>query len=291
MPRTASLLATALLLSLVASVESAAEPDETLTAQQRLENRRKEVEAMAPASFTVLTEFPFIVAGDEDSATVRKRARETIRPAVEHLKQDFFAKNPHDVIAIWLFKDRASYESGTRTLFSENHVSPYGYYLPRHRVLLMNIATGSGTLVHEIVHPFMRTNFPACPPWFDEGLASLFEAPAFRDGHMVGLVNWRLPGLQTTIRNGRTLPFAELLALTSSEFYGPSEGYNRYYGQSRYLCYYLQEQGLLQKFYREFVVNAATDPTGAATLRAVLGEDLDLFQARWESFVLNLPSP
>jgi len=28
-------------------------------------------------------------------------------------------------------------------------------------------------LVHEIVHPFMRANFPECPAWFNEGLASL----------------------------------------------------------------------------------------------------------------------
>ena len=34
----------------------------------------------------------------------------------------------------------------------------------------MNISTGGGTLVHEIVHPFIEANFPACPPWLNEGL-------------------------------------------------------------------------------------------------------------------------
>ena len=30
-------------------------------------------------------------------------------------------------------------------------------------------------LVHEMVHPFMDADFPACPAWFNEGLASLYE--------------------------------------------------------------------------------------------------------------------
>ncbi len=282
-----ALLVVVLLLSVT---PGAATQPENPHAQQRFEQRLAEVKKMAPVQFTVLAEEPFVVAGDEGEAVVRKRARETVRLAVKNLKQDFFAHDPGEIIAIWLFKDRASYEGNTRALFSSAHVSPYGYYLPKHQVLLMNIATGSGTLVHEIVHPFMRTNFPGCPTWFDEGFASLFEASTISDGHMVGLINWRLPGLQTTIREGRTLRFAELFALSPAEFYGQTGSYNRYYGQARYLCYYLQEHGLLQKFYREFVAHAAEDPTGAATLRAVVGEDLELFQSRWESYVLNLPS-
>ena len=41
---------------------------------------------------------------------------------------------------------------------------------------IMNIATGGGTLVHEIVHPYVEANFPGCPAWFNEGLGSLYEA-------------------------------------------------------------------------------------------------------------------
>ena len=51
--------------------------------------------------------------------------------------------------------------------------------------LVMNIATGGGTLVHEIVHPFMEANFPACPSWFNEGLGSLYEQSGARDGRIV----------------------------------------------------------------------------------------------------------
>jgi len=46
--------------------------------------------------------------------------------------------------------------------------------------------------VHEIVHPFMAANFPDCPAWFNEGLASLYEQSSERDGKIIGLTNWRL---------------------------------------------------------------------------------------------------
>ena len=39
----------------------------------------------------------------------------------------------------------------------------------------MNSATALGTLSHELVHPYMETNFPNVPSWFNEGLASLYE--------------------------------------------------------------------------------------------------------------------
>ena len=49
----------------------------------------------------------------------------------------------------------------------------------------MNISTGGGTLVHEIVHPFIQSNFPNCPSWFNEGLGSLYEQCRERNGKIV----------------------------------------------------------------------------------------------------------
>jgi hypothetical protein len=58
------------------------------------------------------------------------------------------------------------------------------------------------------------------------------------------------------------------------------------------LCYYLQEKGLLVKFYHEFAANAPRDPTGYNTLKRVLGEDdMQAFKTKWEKFVLSLRSP
>ena len=168
---------------------------------------------------------------------------------------------------------------------------PFGYYSARHHALVMNIATGGGTLVHEIVHPFMRANFPQCPAWFNEGLASLYEQSAEQNGHIRGLVDWRYQGLEQDIKAGKLISFRQLTATSDNEFYGGPDNpnYSDHYAQARYLCYYLQEKGLLVKFYRQFSANARTDPTGYETLKRVLGEnDMDKFQKQWEKFILAI---
>ena len=246
-----------------------------------------------PEGFTVVEQPPFVVVSDQPASELALNVN-GVRWAVERLKGDFFTKDPDEIIDIWLFRDKTSYEHNTWQLFQDRPTTPYGYYSRQYHALLMNIATGGGTLVHEIVHPFMRANFPACPTWFDEGLASLFEQSTDRRGHIVGLVNWRLKGLQRVIRAKTILSFQKLTSLSAAEFYG-REGnpdYSQYYGQARYLCYYLQEHDLLVRFYREFTPSASWDPTGYYTLKRVLGvDDMAAFQRKWESFVLELTPP
>jgi hypothetical protein len=241
-------------------------------------------------AFTVVEEPPFVVIGDAPEGAVRRWATGTVRWAVERLKRDFFEKEPADILDIWLFRDKESYEKNVEVIFGEKPSTPFGYFSPRHKALVMNIATGGGTLVHEIVHPFIHVNFPECPAWFNEGLASLYEQCGDRDGRIVGFTNWRLAGLQEAIREKSLRSFETLLSTTEDEFYEDARATN--YAQARYLCYYLQEQGLLVKFYKEFVANAANDPTGVKTLKAVLGvDDLVKFQRAWEAFVKKLTFP
>ena len=78
--------------------------------------------------------------------------------------------------------------------------------------------------------------------------------------------------------------------MTDHQFYSQDKGTN--YSQSRYLCYYLQEKGLLVRFYREFHANRKSDPTGFKTLARVLGRsDMDTFKGKWEAYVLTLRFP
>jgi hypothetical protein len=243
-----------------------------------------------PDGFSVVTEPPFAVVGDGPPDDVKSISRGTVRWAVEHLRHDYFRRDPDEIITIWLFKDDASYRQYTKSIFNDEPTTPYGFYSAAHRALIMNIDTGTGTLVHEIVHPFVRANFPNCPAWFNEGLGSLYEQCGERDGHIVGYPNWRLPGLQQAIK-ARTVPsFEKLTATTMDEFYRKDKGTN--YAQARYLCYYLQEQGKLTRFYRAFVANQKDDHTGYKTLMKTLGEDeMDAFQAKWEAFVMKLKFP
>jgi len=243
-----------------------------------------------PDGFTVVVQPPFVVLGDEPAAIVQGRATNTVKWAVDRLKQDFFPRDPAGIIDIWLFRDQTSYTNHALELFNDIPRSPFGYYSAEHAALVMNISTGRGTLVHEIVHAYMHANFPECPPWFDEGLASLYEAPADDNGHLRGEINWRIKGLEQSIREGKTISFRRLTAMNAAEFYGGlnSTNYNAYYAQSRYLCYYLQEKGLLRTFYREFAAGVKADPTGYETLQRVLRvNDMEAFEKQWEDFILH----
>ena len=157
-------------------------------------------------------------------------------------------REPPNVIDVWLLGSTDSYVDNAVRLFGKRPSTPYGFFLPEHQALFMNIATGGGTLVHEVVHPFIAASFPAVPAWFNEGLASLYEAVREEHGQLWGLPNWRLAGLKRAIRAGKLPSFAAMTSDSDARFYASSTGY----AQARYLCLYLQEKGLLHRYYDGF---------------------------------------
>ncbi len=287
-PHLSAFIGVFLLVSSFVATPIAAEDPHSRHSAAAYERHVKTVKKKLPDdSFTVVVAKPFVVIGDDEPEEVRRRAKDTVQWAVKMLKRAYFTKDPAEILDIWLFKDKDSYEENAMALFHTKPDTPYGYYSHADRALVMNIATGGGTLVHEIVHPFIAANFPECPAWFNEGLGSLYEQSGEEDGQIHGYTNWRLPGLQTAIRKKGILSFKKLCSTTSNEFYEKDKGSN--YAQARYLCYYLQQQGLLQKYYRRFFANRDDDPTGYETLQEVLGvEDMPKFQKEWEAYVLKL---
>lgn len=228
--------------------------------------------------------------GQGARASVLADAEGVIGPAARLLQADYFSREPRDVIAVWMFEGEESYRHHVNVLFGGTPISPYGYYDRCERALIVNVALGYGTLIHEMVHAFMEADFPDVPTWFNEGFASLHEHTEERDGHLRGLVNWRLPGLQKAIRARRAPRIEELTATSSWAFYGDKRG--THYAMARYLLYYLQERGLLVRYYQRFRARREADPTGYRTLQEVTGErDMDAFGRRWEAFVLALPPP
>jgi hypothetical protein len=238
-------------------------------------------------TFTIVVTPPFVVIGDEAPEVVKRRAENTVAWAVKKLKESYFNKDPKEILDIWLFKDKASYEQNAQRLFGKKPGTPFGYFSSQDHALVMNIATGGGTLVHEIVHPFVAADFPGCPAWFNEGLGSLYEQSGEENGQIVGYTNWRLSGLHDAIRLKKVPDFKTLCSTNTNEFYAKDKGTN--YAQARYLCYYLQQYGLLKKFYHQFQINQRDDTTGYRTLQEVLGRtDMEKFQHEWEDYVLLL---
>ncbi len=210
----------------------------------------------------------FVACGDLEPDAM-ERVTGTIDRARAAFAKQFFRTPPDKDLRVYLFPDASSYESFIQRKYARPPSSPYGFYLPQSRSLVMNIGTGTGTLVHEMAHALADFDFPDIPAWFNEGFASLFEQSRFENGKIRGLVNWRLKGLQKGLAEGAFLPFERLTSYTGRAFYDGDSGFR--YAEARYLCLWLQEQGLLETYYAKFREARTEDPAGFVTLKAVLG--------------------
>lgn len=233
---------------------------------------------------------PFVVAGDLAEEQLAAWHQHTIEPAARAMAHAYFPKQPTAPITVLLFSGEQSYEHYAKTLFADTGVSIYGYYKRGQRVLVMNIATGGGTLVHELTHALADFDCPQIPDWLNEGLASLHEQCRFRaDGTGIdGLVNWRLPKLQEAIRHDRLRSLASLVG--DDDFREDDIGLN--YAQARYFCLYLDSRGELQDFFRHWRAARKTDPLGVKAVRASFdGLEWDDIDREFRAWVLTLSWP
>jgi len=129
-------------------------------------------------------------------------------------------------------------------------------------------------------------DFPGVPDWFNEGLASLYEQSTLGVNTIAGHENWRLPALQTAIKSNRLRPLKELIE--DPNYYRKDlVGLN--YAQARYLMFYLQERGLLVRYYKSFRDSTTEDKTGLKSLeRLIVPQSLEAFEKDWRKWVLTL---
>ena len=197
-----------------------------------------------------------------------------------------FQLNLTELTTIFLFKDDKSYRYWAKKLYDDDDLSKYGYYKPSEKTMLMNINTGTGTLVHEMTHALVRYDFPDIPSWFNEGLGSLYERCSLNDKIILGYVNWRLPALQDAINDKSYTSLDKLTKTDYDEFYGDRSDVN--YAQARYLCMYLQEQGLLRDFFKLFRDTYKDDNTGKSQLEKVTGKTISSLDEDYIKWVLTL---
>jgi lysophospholipase L1-like esterase len=251
------------------------------TPEQALDAMKKEL----GDAFHYRVERVFAVASDAPEKALENYCTQTVAACFDAYMKQFFKTKPAGAFRVYLFKDDASYRSKAKTLFGTVPDTPYGYYLDARRALVMNIATGGGTLVHEMFHALVRADFPDIPTWANEGIASLFEQCGFDAGGLVGYVNWRLPILQDAIKKDTLPALRKIMTMPAAEFYADRQGK---YAAARYLMLYLQERGLLVKFYQGFRDRFAQDKTGVKFVEELLGEKLEDFEPKWRQWALAL---
>jgi hypothetical protein len=113
------------------------------------------------------------------------------------------------------------------------------------------------------------------------------------DGEIHGrLREWRLGYLQAVLRSTRKdeagLP--ALFELDDERAFLRGD-VDLHYAAARYLGQYLEDQGLLWDFYKEWRRTQPNDPRGEAAFEKVVGESPAQRDAKWRSWVLAIQPP
>jgi hypothetical protein len=221
---------------------------EKLSLRERNLKKLKYFKKKMDKSFHFMDMEPFLIISDlPENEMERISARSVMLPA-KIMWANYFNKKPDKDITVMLFNGQKSYKRWAVQLFGDKDLSYFGYYSGRDRILVMDINTGSGTLIHELTHALIVYDFPNVPDWFNEGFASLHEGCSIRNEEIIGLLNWRLPGLLKDIETNNLRPLSEMIL--ARDFYVHRSGSN--YAQSRYFFMYLQKLGKLKQFYKVF---------------------------------------
>lgn len=242
------------------------------------------LEGRLDESFEVVVRPPFVVAGDMSRQRLEACTRQSVVAPAQAMWAGYFNKKPDKVITALLFTGDKSYRSWAKKLFNDDRLPHFGYYRPTDRTLVMNISTGTGTLVHELTHALIAYDFPQVPNWFNEGLASLHEQCTVGPKKITGLTNWRLSGLQAAIKAGKLRPLRELA--TKRDFYGRQQGLN--YAQARYFCMYMQRLGLLRKFYKHFRAKHAGRDADVKAIEHIFKKKLPQIEKAYIAWVKTL---
>ncbi len=247
------------------------------------EKTAAELLPLLSADCNVLIHPPYVLGGNISQSEIQTHLRETIGPTALALSATYFDHQPDIPITILMFTDDDSYQKHAERLDGRQRADYYGYYQKAKRRIVLNIATGNGTLAHELTHALAQFDFPNMPEWFDEGLASLHEESEFSDDRLriLGLSNWRIYFLIDAIQRDNLRSLESLLSPA-----GIRDDHQAIdYAHSRYLCLYLQQQGLLAPYYRRFRDSADTDLDGSDSLRDILNESsleqIDADFRRW----------
>ncbi|PWQ92695.1 DUF1570 domain-containing protein [Leucothrix pacifica] len=257
------------------------QPQSSVEQLNNISTAIKKVKKLAPNYVTEVS-YPFVITGDL-ALKQMKFWRRKIQRSQRALKKQFFRSDPSQVIIIWLFKSEASYTENNQRLWGFIPDTPYGYFDPSNKRMVMNIASGGGTLTHELVHPYITQNFPESPLWFHEGLASLYERSRYSGGYIYGMNNWRLASL-TALTKAKASPNLSTMMSSGDGFYGKDRETS--YAKARYLMFYLQSRRLLKRYYRTYRDSVANDPSGIKALLEVTNEsNISSLESKWVKFV------
>jgi hypothetical protein len=198
----------------------------------------------------------------------------------------FFSRRPDRAVTVYVVRSAAAFTQLYGRLGSglENNL---GAYSRSTRDIIVNVGPGSSTILHELVHPLVQTDFPRAPSWFEEGIAALFEKPVFDPpGELHGAHNLRNDRLDAALASPAKrgmVHLKSLFAVDDEALEGPDQDVD--YAMARTFCQWLDGRGQLWPFYRAWRDAVAEDATGEKSFARVTGMTVEEADAAWLAWV------
>jgi len=172
-----------------------------------------------------------------------------------------------------------------------------GFYMQKGRMVVGDVSRGSDVFLHELCHGLFIDDFnDLFPTWLGEGLAELFEQFAV-DGDKVRGLPGATPGeIRKAFKEGKAPRLRDFIQMRGVEFHDRTRGreavnqdrLHLHYTLARAVVLYLQEKGLLVRFYTNLrktrVATARQDPFCLKALEQETGlgiEEIEKDFLRW----------
>jgi hypothetical protein len=255
-------------------------------------------------TFTRVVGDTFVLVQPGGSRALFDQAAALLDRALPPLFADRFNTRPSEGVTVLFFPTHEGYAAYCRAHGATTEQDSFGVYRKSTREILADGSGGAAylpTLTHEVVHALVESDFPYVAVWFEEGLASVFEAPVFTaDGGIAGVPkNRRHPRLLAALANPRErgeVSLDALFAMGPEEFEarGPDGGVNAskvslHYAMAREMAEWLEEQGKLWAFYRAWRAGVLHDVSGQRAFREVMGRTPGEANGEWVGWVRGAP--
>lgn len=250
----------------------------------------KSLKSSLPPKFHLVVRSPFIVAGDLPEMRLKRLHDDVIAPVARALRVTYFDHSPDHPISVVICSTEIQFRELAQQWDGHNDRGYHGYYQRDKRRILLDLEAGNGSLAHELTHALSQCDFEAMPEWFDEGLAALHEDATFSKPHncLMGSKNWRCLVTDQALRSGQLPSFTELTRPSGFR----AGDVNIRYATARSVCLFLQDRGLLAKFYKALRQEGVRDPTGIETLcRALKVSDVTAVDDQFHGWLRQSAKP
>ncbi|MDQ7014264.1 MAG: PDZ domain-containing protein [Planctomycetota bacterium] len=241
----------------------------------------------------------YVCAYDEQTlAEVQQEIGEVHQWAMQHVFADTDSEDqlvhpddPWVLVVLPTQRDFRAWAVATYGAAARNFNQAIGGHYSHDDKQLVTMDLGA-TLRHEFMHVLhWRSNTrrgQIHPIWVQEGLCALIEDFDRDDaGQLVPVESWRTNQAQFLAKTGNLLHIKDLCTIPRDRF--TSSRPLARYAQSRALFLFMYREGKLAEWYAHFTEHYREDPSGVASIEAVLEGTLDEINDRYADFCRDLP--